>query len=291
MFKEFAIDPTAIVSSYRDLVYVLEKFGMHQGRLISEFPGNWRKSCFETAHEKHQGKVELSRIIECLSQLRNRKDIFLSKGRAGDYHGQKWIEAALHAHQKEPFDFIVSEHAQVDPLVIALNEFDGSNPCLADNRQWTIRRDALSIAGVVGSFAKFSSKLKIIDPHFDVGASRYRRPFEEILQSACNASSVIDIFRSDRKGPADLCPAMNRIALMANQKGISIRLFLRPAGTMHNRYVMTDRGGVTFSTGLDDDDFGIGTSHDDVTLLDPLIRMAKWNEYDDQVPVAEWLLK
>ena len=31
MFQEFAVDPGAIVRSDRDLVYVLEKFGMHQG--------------------------------------------------------------------------------------------------------------------------------------------------------------------------------------------------------------------------------------------------------------------
>ncbi|WP_295763815.1 hypothetical protein [Undibacterium sp.] len=291
MFKEFAIDPNSIVNSFIEFKYVVEKFGMHQGRLIAEFPGKWKRMVYDAAEAKHTGTTELTRIVEYLSLLKGHKNIFLSKGRHGDYPEKKWIDTALLAHEKEPFDFIVSEHAKVDPLVIALNEFDENNPCLADNRQWNIRRDAVSIAETVSTLSKFSKKIKIIDPYFDLGVPRYRRPFEEILKSACNAPSVIDIFRSDRKGLAELFPAMDRVATKANQRGIGIRLFLRPAEAMHNRYVLTDRGGVTFSTGLDDDDFGNGTSHDDVTLLDPLIRMAKWDEYDDQVPVAEWLLK
>jgi hypothetical protein len=53
MFKEFAVDPGAIVRSDRDLVYVLEKFGMHQGRTISEFPARWKRLAYEAAHRRH----------------------------------------------------------------------------------------------------------------------------------------------------------------------------------------------------------------------------------------------
>ena len=291
MIKEFAIDPTVIVSTHRDLVYVLEKFGIHHGRLIAEFPSKWKALTYEAAKKRHTGTTELTRITECLNRLKNRKDIFWSKGRSGSDPARLWIEAALQAHQQNPFDFIVSQQAQTDPLVIPFELFDESHPCLVTNRQWSIRRDAESIAGAVEFHITTVMHIKIIDPHFDLGKSRFSRPFFKILEKAKKSKPKIDIYRNDSKGTAELIRTFSPVASQAQKDGIAIRLFVRSSDAMHNRYVLTDRGGVMFGTGLDDDDQGNGTSHDDVTLLDPALRQTKWDEYDENMPVAEWLPK
>jgi hypothetical protein len=41
MIKEFALEPDAITTSYRDFCYFAEKFGVKNGRVISEFPRSW----------------------------------------------------------------------------------------------------------------------------------------------------------------------------------------------------------------------------------------------------------
>nr|MEC4583581.1 hypothetical protein [Candidatus Parabeggiatoa sp.] len=48
---------------------------------------------------------------------------------------------------------------------------------------------------------------------------------------------------------------------------------------MHNRYILTDIGGVLFGTGLDDDNDGESTSTDDVTLLDESAYKQHWKKY------------
>ncbi|MEK8020101.1 MAG: hypothetical protein VSS75_024780 [Candidatus Parabeggiatoa sp.] len=52
-----------------------------------------------------------------------------------------------------------------------------------------------------------------------------------------------------------------------------------PKDEMHNRYILTDIGGVLFGTGLDDDNDGESTSTDDVTLLDESAYKQHWKKY------------
>jgi hypothetical protein len=41
MFYEYAIEPQAIGSSWANFRYIIEKFGIDKGRLISQFPKRW----------------------------------------------------------------------------------------------------------------------------------------------------------------------------------------------------------------------------------------------------------
>ena len=60
---------------------------------------------------------------------------------------------------------------------------------------------------------------------------------------------------------------------------------------IHNRFVLTDRGGVKFGIGLDDDDGDDGQT-DDVDLLSQETFDLRWRQYalmqafDEAVPIA-----
>lgn len=71
MFKEIALDPAAVTTSYRDFSYLVEKFGISEGRLIAAFPSKWKRYVFEAAQRRLHG-IELKRIVE---RLKDRKSV------------------------------------------------------------------------------------------------------------------------------------------------------------------------------------------------------------------------
>lgn len=287
MFKEFAVEPEAVVRSDRDLVYVLEKFGMHQGRVISEFPRKWKRLAYEAAQRRHKGQVELTRITERLQRIP--EGVLVSSGRPAGEPTMSWIARANAAHATMPFDAIVAEAPPPEPPFVQIDLLDETHPCLSPNRQWPVRREATQLAAACRMHLRTARHLKLIDPHFDLFARRFRRPFEAMLLEAAVNRPTIDIYRNDDLPPEEAVRRMDRCLTAAAQQGFTARLFLRAANVMHNRFVLSDRGGLSFLTGLDDDGDGVGTPEDDVTLLDPPLWCLRWQQYDDLEPVAQWL--
>lgn len=56
---------------------------------------------------------------------------------------------------------------------------------------------------------------------------------------------------------------------------------------MHNRFVLTEAGGLYFLTGLDDKGQGEKTT-DQVGLLDPEVWALQWERHSSDHPVASW---
>ena len=61
------------------------------------------------------------------------------------------------------------------------------------------------------------------------------------------------------------------------------RLSERPGGQeLHNRYILTEHGGVAFGTGLDEK--GRAKTTDDLTLLDRNLYRLRWDQYTSDQP-------
>ena len=93
MFKEIAIEPGAVAASDLQFRYIIEKFGVAEGRLIAAFPSKWKKFVYQAAQAKLRGTTELSKIEVRLRNLTD--EIFYFRGRPGDGCAQNWLAAAL----------------------------------------------------------------------------------------------------------------------------------------------------------------------------------------------------
>lgn len=286
MIKEFAVEPAAIVSSYRDFSYILEKCGLPQGRVIAQFPSTWKRSVYEAAQAVHAGSVELTRITERLQRLP--KDLLFSSGRNGGDPAWSWIERVRAEHEQRSFDWIVATENPGVSEFVSPKELDDEHPALIQNRQWSVPRTAEAIATACAFHWRSARHVKIIDPYFDPKVGRFSRPFELLLGLPARGALCIDFYRSDKFEPDFAIQRFQGLAQKATAKGHRVRLFLRPDRSMHNRYFLTDLGGITFLTGLDDSDFGASTESDDVMLLERQMRDLHWNEYEDAAPVFEW---
>lgn len=284
MFKEIAVEPAAVASSYRDFAYIIEKFGIPEGRLIAAFPRRWKRFVYSAAQERLRGMAELSRLEVRLRDLKD--DAFYWRGRPGDGCDQDWLGSAIAEHAREPFDAIISAALTDAEIVVLASDLDGQHPCLQPNRQWHIDREAVQMALCCAPLLVTAKNVKLVDPHFDLGQARFRRPFAEFLKSI-HPGTVVEIFRGDGQSEEHLTRRLAEALNGLKPEGVKVHLHLLPQDTMHNRYVLTAAGGLYFLTGLDDKGDGDLVT-DEVGVLEDAVWRVQWDRYSGAKPIAVW---
>lgn len=196
MFKEIAVDPAAVATSYRDFSYIVEKFGFSEGRLIAAFPGRWKALVHQAASQRLKGTLELSKIQERLRRLGN--SVLHSRSRPGDGCENDWIQAAIDEHRRLPFEAVITSASREEQGFVWAPELDGEHPCLHSNRQWHIQRMAAAMAECCEPLLASGRHIKLIDPHFDAGVPRFRNPFLAILDKGAPARPSMFFGMTDR---------------------------------------------------------------------------------------------
>lgn len=290
MIKEFALEPDAITSSYRDFCYFTEKFGISHGRVISEFPKKWRRMVCDSAQRTHGGKVEFSRIVEKLKSLKG--EVVFESGRPSGDGNKEWIIRALEEHARNPFDAIIAQEnltAHVDILVAA--DLDETDARFQAAGQRHITRTATEIVDCVGMLLGASKTVKLIDPHFDPTKARWRRMLGRVLAalgSNGQTGVTLEIHRADNALPGNLKHYFDSSIPKMLFAGIIVQVFLHPETAMHNRFILTSVGGASYHTGLDDNEDGNSTPTDLVSLLAPSIFAAEWATYSSQTAFLDY---
>jgi hypothetical protein len=284
MFKEIAVEPAAVATSYRDFSYIIEKFGITEGRLIAAFPSKWKRYVYQAAQAKLRGTTELSKLEVRLKALTD--ETFSARSRPGEGCAENWIGAALAEHQREPFDGIIASSRVEAPFVVAAADLDGEHALMAPNRQWHIQRDAAAMARCCTPLLERAKHVKLVDPYFDPGNSRFRRPLVEFVKRM-RPGVRIDIFRGDNTDPGYIGQRFQDELAGVVPAGTEVRLFMMPQDIMHNRYILTGAGGLYFLTGLDDRGYGANDT-DEVGLLETTVWSVQWDRYSGDAPVHCW---
>jgi hypothetical protein len=284
MIKEFAVDPRAVVRSFADFKYVIEKFGVPEGRIISEFPRKWRRMAYQEALRLHKGTAEYSKIEERLRKMP--RGALLSLSRPGGDGAQDWLDSAIVEHGRQPFDYILSSASRDGVPIVQLDEFDSNHPCLEVGRDRKLRRVAAEMSTACEFLLRNSRHVKLIDPYFDFQHRRFVNPFLAFLAYVSSPSEV-EVYRNDRVAPADLSRAADRYLPAHLPDGVCVRMFTMPEERMHNRYLLTELGGVRFGIGLDESLPG-AVEEDDVSLVTHAMWESLWDEYANGYQVGDW---
>jgi hypothetical protein len=281
MIKEFALEPDAITASYREFCYFTEKFGVSQGRVISEFPKKWRRMVCESAQRTHAGKVELTKIVERLKSFKG--DIVFESSRPGGDGTKEWINRAIEEHARQPFSAIIaSANPMAQPEILVSAELDDSDPRFQSTGQLHITRTAAEIVGCVELLLGTSKIVKLIDPHFDPRKKRWVRMLTRVVTVLGNNGQTgvtLEIHITDNESISFLKPFFDSCVSKLNLAGVTVQVFQHPNAVMHNRFILTNIGGASYSTGLDDNEDGGSTTTDLVTLLAPDVLATEWHKY------------
>ncbi len=253
MIHEFAIDPT-IFDTYQTFHQFMDQIGFRYGRMISLLPVDWEemvKSVCSGTEPVKRRSIE-DRLIE---MKRHKKRFYLS-GRLYDTE-RNWFENAEAQHSAQPFRAIVtSRNPGALSYVLTADHVNNTNDLWNVPDQLLIRRNAEDMAQCLSLFLRYSSRIIFIDTYFDPADSAFYRPLEHFLAQAMNGSRATSVEyhtvpRSSRndfeKGCRDNLP--QRIP-----RGVQVR-FVRwyqrnPGKDFHDRFILTDIGGISFGQGL-----------------------------------------
>ena len=197
-----------------------------------------------------------------------------------------WIQAAVDEHRRMPFEAVITSAPSEEHGFVYANELDGEHSCLQPNRQWHVQRVACAMAECCEPLLITGRHIKLVDPHFDAGAPRFRKPFLAFLAKR-RANANVHVYRSDNEDGDRIAERIQQAISGLERRGGSLQLFLMPQGPMHNRFVLNEFGGVSFQTGLDED-FSGERDTDLVTLLEPGPWRTEWDTYKSDTCVARF---
>jgi hypothetical protein len=288
MVNEYAIDPTCL-TDWQRLRFVADAVGAHNGRLVSEYPKKWASILGRAIN----GRPPLERTRLEILYARITPHLIPSPGRAFDGQTIDWLTNAEATHGALPFHAIVAaQNPRNHSDVLKIDEIDTSTDLWKAPHSRTVPRTAQEMAKTASLLFQVASDIVLVDPHF-APTRRFLEPLEQFLELcfACRRRSaprvrmvvqeesrsacVGDTFeQSCRNAIAPLIPTSLQCELAR------IREKPSPSEKIHNRYVLTDWGGLDFGIGLDDagGNGGDGES-DDVHLLDKEHFDCRWRQY------------
>lgn len=274
MLYEFALEP-GLLHNWRDFRFYVGHFGFDRGRLISRFPKRWKRMVYDSLGECRD--IERARIEESLRRIDDR---MVPRSDSSYDSKVSWLENAETEHVRSPFRAIIAtNNDRRHPSVIAGDLLDdtldyGAIPADDSRRLWKaghsrkINRVSTDMADVVDTLIRHSTRVLFVDKYFGPENLRHRIPLMEILSRMngrsdialevhCSAKMDLHIFK-------DQC---QRHLAKAIPAGLNLKCFRWSNDDLHNRFILTDKGGVAFLEGLDQY-MGSGRNEDVVVLLD-----------------------
>lgn len=261
MFAEFAVEPAAMVTSMGDFRGMIDRFGVDQGRIISDFAqGRWTPAVVDQAKANGFGEIALASVVERLREKREEKGIARFRPYPGIPGG--WAVNALHADKEAAFYGLITEagdcgHARECGAANARSD----QPPLRVDDFADIPRTAAAIAGIAAPLIRVSRKMHLIDPHIGF-APRWLNPLRALI-AACSAPMEVTVHSyatGDGKPTPEYFEGRVRHYFQALPAGVGVtfqRWTRRPGGQeFHDRAILSDVGGMTFGNGLDEGDAG-----------------------------------
>jgi hypothetical protein len=296
MIFEYAIEPELVATwgTIDKSRYFRDHLGLGKNRIVSEFPKlkNWRRRVL-TAAAHLKNTSDHDRILELIDivteKMISREDY--------SFDGTiPWLENAEEEYENKKFEAILSrENPRRRIFVLTdgdLTISDKWNKLRGDS----IPRRASEMAAFISSMLANCREAIFVDPHFDPREERYRRPLKEFLKILVEKRIIhcfprVEVHASDSDDkPAfslfrDRC-LKNLPPIIPSDLTLVIKRWRQRSGgeRLHNRYIITDIGGVAFNCGLDEGEDG---ETDDVTLLEKKQYLLRWQQYASDTPAFE----
>jgi hypothetical protein len=292
MIHEFAIEPelAATWGDRASFKYFITKFGLGEGRLVSRFPKKWKKMVWESFRSSND--MELKRLEELITRITEK---MVNRSPYKWQPDKSWLNNAEDEHQQHPFYAILSrQNPRVRDYILIGDELgDSENVLWNVSRGKTVKRKAREMALAVLNMLSNCEAAIFIDPHFGPENSRYRRPLKEFFAFLGNnrggqLPSRIEVHSSNKADPDFFRDTCKEELTKLIPKGLKVKFIQWKERTdgvkLHNRYILTDIGGVLFPNGLDE---GKEQDMDDVSLLNRAQYELRWSQYAGQDPAFD----
>ncbi len=278
MLYEYAIDPIAMVEiarDRRDFRLFLRSFEVGNPRVVSNFP---KFSRLKKQIESHADSVGLegidsTRLDELLSFLRQLPKVV----RPSDADGDSWVDKVRSEGGRVAFDTVfVSDKALLEPWPsVSIDDcYQGNCPFWDFNDRVVVSKTASAIASAIANMLRLSTRIYIIDPYLGTQKDKWST-FISVLEKAVSGRVADDlevtVYLAPCKGITTPSEMKKHFEKTAAEQFSSIKRMQfiglkekRDGEQFHNRYILTDIGGISLGAGFED---GGPSETDDLFLL------------------------
>ena len=273
MICEYALEPELVATWHqRELFrYFIERFGFRDedgsatGRVVTQYPSKWKKQvweAFETNFGRSAREDEKERVTELLKQL----TIPEVRRSNTEFDSQcTWLENA--ENTRPPFHAILAQNNPRKNLqVMSENDVLGKNPpsLWSVPREIPVKRTAASIATHLEPMLRCATRILFIDPHFRARPSRWQEPLRRFLKIICDGSREVSL-EYHVSACYSKAPPWNKFldeckqelpCLIPRNFALTVRRWTDwdVDEELHDRYILTDIGGVAIPKGLSEKD-------------------------------------
>jgi len=283
MIYEYALEPEMVASwgSHQNYRYYIREFGLGRCRIISRYPKKWAKMVYDSFGDGNPD--DKRRLVELL--VRIQETMVKRKDSCWDCTNENWLQNVLVEHSRHPFYAILCRRKSENQQEIIAESDLAATPCIRwDNPHGiVVKRNAAEMAASVQMMLTRCRWVKFIDPHISPGTERYKASLRAFLGLLATTRPVgvpeyVEIHMGQHDATAEFL--IKEFAMLIPM-GLSASVFQWKEKTggqqLHNRYILTDIGGVSFSHGLDTGDDG---ETDDITRLDREMYDLHCSQYD-----------
>jgi len=297
MLKQYGLDPALLHNWDKFRFYYLNNFGFTKGRWILGLPDkkSWRRLVYNSL-KGNISDTELSKVEIALRNFFKEKVVVHPASGVWDT-SKDWLTNAENEYDHSPFDAIVTnENPRARNYVITDEEIEDTNPSWNVSCQNQIVRIAQDMAASIQPILQRSRTLIFIDPHFKPRESRYKNTLEAFLSTALQDRintnlEVVEFHLSTVNYRGTFEVDCNRSLPRVIDNSILIKfkeIAEKPNGEkIHDRYILTDIGGVKFSVGLDEDQQRATNQTTGVDLLEDHIYQQIWFQYMSDTPAFD----
>ena len=284
MIHAFALEPNLVATwGRRDAFrFFHDKFGLGTPRVLLELPlfKNWKRDVYRAANDLNLSQEDMKRIEELFRMFGEHK----CRRVDSVYDGLlSWIENAEREYDRKPFAAILaSQNPRRHVAVIEGEHLDLGTARWDCPTGATLARTPASFAAALSAMLLNCTELHLVDPHFGPENRRHRIMLEALMDVLSKNGITPDVIRVHCSGKSDLAFFEQQASRMAAYLSASVciefqRWDERDGGEkLHNRYVLTDLGGVSLGIGLDEGESG---QTDDVLLLPRAQYEFRWSQY------------
>lgn len=313
MIHEFVVEPELLfewAKSRRDYAYFIDSFGRGHFRILARYPGNWKARAVQYAEASYKELITAAHTIEekgdvtarkqrfdALMDVLVRNNVTIGRGDLAFLEQNSWVDNAVR-HAPNPFHAIVArtKHQNSDYVLAGDELYD--HPRWKLKRSHVLARDVNSIVAAVKPILQRCQYVTFIDQYFHPGSAKHidlLRAYLQILSAVPrNAPPRIEIWCAEEgKGkpwPSTATDFANLNLGAELDVGWSVRIICYRQETggeqVHNRYILTDIGGVVFAAGLASGSRG---THDDITVMELEQYERRSKQYKD--PTTAFFLK
>ncbi len=253
------------MGKYRELPFFSREFKIGKGRLVSRYPKRWHRKVLDAFNGKPVERLRLTELLDSIKTvIVKRENIYW------DDKTISWVDNARYENERYPFYAIIDRNNQ-EEIIPDIAPTENKNDRWDIRHGVTVKRSPEELRKYIYPMLSVCGWVKFIDPYLSPGRPTYvanLKLFFDILVADRPVKEPQSIEIHTRKNDATkdfLQEKLEKIIPL----GLEAVLYQwkEKAGCqkLHNRYILTDHGGISISHGLD---AGVEGEIDDIFRLE-----------------------